>query len=293
MPSGTPRGPGIHDAHTMHAQTEHDMQQQHPIDYPAVRSAVAQLARETGRKIWTLRQQQQLVVETKGKHDFVTQMDKLSEQILVEALEKIVPQAGFIAEEKTRTLRSDNLNWVVDPIDGTTNFIHAMPPFAISIALMEKEQVVVGVVYEMSRDELFEASLGGGAALNGKPIHVSQTRLQDALVATGFPYNEFSRLDDYIASLRFFMENAAGVRRIGSAATDLAYVAAGRYDAFYEYDLKPYDVAAGCLLVSEAGGKLADFSGGSNYIFGREMVAAADSAFQDFLGAVKKHFSRQ
>ena len=261
------------------------------IDLMAVRSAVGELARNTGKHIWGKRQAETLVIETKGKHDFVTQMDKLSERMLVEGLEKIVPQAGFIAEEKTRTDISETLNWIVDPIDGTTNFIHAMPPFAISIALMAEGQVVVGVVYEMSHDELFSASLGGGATLNGKPIHVSQARLADALVATGFPYNEFSRMDAYMTSLRFFMEGTAGVRRLGSAATDMAYVAAGRYDAFYEYDLKPYDVAAGCLLVTEAGGRLSDFRGGNDYIFGREMVATNADAFDDFFGVVSKAFA--
>lgn len=260
------------------------------IDYSAVRSAVGALARETGRHIWGLRQAEPLVVEVKGRHDFVTQMDKLSERILVEGLEKIVPEAGFIAEEKTRTELGDELNWIVDPIDGTTNFIHAMPPFAISIALMERGRVVVGVVYEMSRDELFEASLGGGATLNGSPIRVSSARLGDALVATGFPYNEFSRMDDYMGVLRTFMEGTAGVRRIGSAATDMAYVAAGRYDAFFEYDLKPYDVAAGCLLVTEAGGRLSDFRGGSDYIFGREIVAANGVAFDEFQSVIRKGF---
>lgn len=261
------------------------------IDLLAVRSAVGELARTTGKHIWGKRQAEALVVETKGRHDFVTQMDKLSERMLVEGLEKIVPEAGFIAEEKTRTDVSETINWIVDPIDGTTNFIHAMPPFAISIALMVEGHVVVGVVYEMSHDELFSASLGGGATLNGKAIHVSQVGMADALVATGFPYNEFSRMDAYMSSLRFFMEGTAGVRRLGSAATDMAYVAAGRYDAFYEYDLKPYDVAAGCLLVTEAGGKLADFRGGDDYIFGKEMVATNATAFEEFFGVVNRAFS--
>ncbi len=251
-----------------------------------IRREVSDLARRVGRHIWGLRQREDVKVEVKGRHDFVTQMDKLSESLLVAELTEIVPEAGFIAEEKTRTDRGAHLDWIVDPIDGTTNFIHAQPPFAISIALMEDGVVIVGVIYEMSRDELFSAAIGEGATLNGEPIHVSTTALDSALVATGFPYSDFSRLQPYLASLTKVMETTAGVRRLGSAATDMAYVACGRYEAFFEYDLKPYDVAAGCILVTEAGGSLSDFKGGEDYIFGREMVATngvCSSSFRDIL----------
>ena len=261
------------------------------LDYRSITRQVSDLARRVGSFIWSRRQSEGLVVEVKGRHDFVTQMDKLSERLLVAELEQIVPQAGFITEEQTRSDRNEHLSWIVDPIDGTTNFIHAQPPFAISIALYEEGRVVVGVVYEMSRDELFAASLGGGASLNCQPIHVSSTSYADALVATGFPYNDFSRMQPYMAALQDVMQGAAGVRRLGSAATDLAYVAAGRYEAFFEYDLKPYDVAAGCLLVSEAGGRLSDFSGGSNFIFGREIVATNDVCRDDFFSVVSNHLS--
>lgn len=254
-----------------------------------VRREVGELARRVGQHIWGLRQREDVRVETKGRHDFVTQMDKLSERMLVDELAEIVPEAGYIAEEQTRTDRSDNLNWVVDPIDGTTNFIHAQPPFAISIALMEGPRVVVGVVYEMGRDELFSAAMGQGSTLNGQPIRVSTTGVEAALVATGFPYSNFTCLADYMAALTDVMGATAGVRRLGSAATDMAYVAAGRYEAFFEYDLKPYDVAAGCLLVSEAGGTLSDFEGGSDYIFGREMVATNTTVARDFRALIGKH----
>ena len=258
-----------------------------------IRREVGDLARRVGSHIWSLRQKQDfsLNIETKGRHDFVTQMDKLSEKLLVDELTEIVPAAGFIAEEKTRTDRGEHLNWIVDPIDGTTNFIHAQPPFAISIALMEDDKIVVGIVYEMSRDELFSAALGQGATLNGQPIKVSNLNLDNALVATGFPYTNFSRLQPYMAALTDIMEQTAGVRRLGSAATDMAYVAAGRYEAFFEYDLKPYDVAAGCILVTEAGGRLSDFNGGDDYIFGREMVATNAITDADFRNIIKRHLA--
>jgi myo-inositol-1(or 4)-monophosphatase len=253
---------------------------------------VGRLARWTGLKVLSLRKDKPLEVETKGVHDFVTNIDKYSESTLVDELQKIYPEAGFIAEEGTRTDRSEEYNWIIDPIDGTTNFIHFHPPFAISIALAYKGKPIVGVVYEMGADELFTAWEGGGAYLNGNPIHVAELPLSNGLVATGFPYNDFSRLDNYIESLRYLMQNAAGVRRLGSAATDLAYVACGRVDAFYEYDLKPYDVAAGCVLVTEAGGKVADFRGGDDYIFGREIVAASGKAYPEFQSVVSKYLAK-
>lgn len=248
------------------------------------------MARRVGRHIVEFSSQTELHVESKGRHDFVTQMDKLSEDLLVAELRKIVPEAGFIAEEDSTMSRGEHLDWIVDPIDGTTNFIHRHPPFAISIALMEDGVVTVGVVYEMSRDELFCAALGCGATLNGKPISVTDRTLDGALVATGFPYSNFERLNQYMAALTDVMRETAGVRRLGSAATDLAYVACGRCEAFFEYDLKPYDVAAGCLLVTEAGGSLSDFRCGSDYIFGREIIATNHACAQEFRNLVTPHF---
>lgn len=236
---------------------------------------VQNLARWTGRHIIDKRQQAQLGIEQKGPHDYVTALDRECEAQLVEGLTELLPEAGFVCEEGSGGGPKAELNWVVDPIDGTTNFIHQHPPYAISIALREESAVVLGVVYEMSRDELFSAVKGGGADLDGKPMHVSNLPLSQALVATGFPYTDFSREDPYIDTLCSLMRASAGVRRLGSAATDLAYVAAGRYDAFYEYGLHPWDVAAGSLLVTEAGGRVTDFKGGGNYIDGAEIVATS------------------
>lgn len=258
------------------------------MDYVDICSQVSDLARTTGQKLMQYRKENGLVIEAKGRHDFVTQMDKYSERLLVEGLERILPEAGFIAEESTRTNRGEKYNWIVDPIDGTTNFIHNMPPFAISIGLMEDNRIVVGVVYELSRSELFSAWLGGGAYLNGEPIHVSKAQtVEESLVATGFPYNNYDRMDGYMKSLEYYMHSAQGVRRIGSAATDLAYTAAGRFEVFYEYDLKPYDVAAGSILVTEAGGRVSDFSDGSDYIFGREIVADNSAVHNEFMATIK------
>jgi myo-inositol-1(or 4)-monophosphatase len=213
-------------------------------------------------------------VESKGLHDLVSYVDKESEQRIIAALQVLLPESGFIAEEGTNDKQGERFNWVIDPLDGTTNFVQGVPVYAVSIALLDDDELVVGVIYEVGRDECFYAWKDGGAFLNGEPIHVSKRGdIHDSLLATGFPYNDFSKLNEYLEFLKWTMKNARGVRRLGSAATDLAYVACGRFDAFWEYDLKPWDVAAGAIIVKEAGGKVTDFSGGHNYLFGREIVA--------------------
>ena len=227
-------------------------------------------------------------IEKKGLNDFVTETDKSSEKYIVSALSKLLPEAGFIAEEGTSIKKGERYNWVIDPLDGTTNFIHGFFPFAVSIALMDKNEVIAGVVYEIGFDECFYAWKNGGAYLNDKKIMVSsQSNFSDSLLATGFPYHEFELLDKYIDLLKHLTKNTQGIRRLGSAATDLAYVACGRFDGFYEYDLKPYDVAAGCIILTEAGGKVSDFSGGDNYIFGKEIISSNNYIFDEFLKIVK------
>ncbi|MCF6242879.1 MAG: inositol monophosphatase [Bacteroidales bacterium] len=228
-------------------------------------------------------------VETKGLHDFVSFVDKNAEQQLVTSLKQLLPDAGFIAEEQTETFRSDKYNWVIDPLDGTTNFIHGLMPYAISVALMDKDELVLGIIYELSRSEMFYAWSGSKAFLNGKEISVTKTsKVQDSLIATGFPYYDYARLPQFMKTLDYFMRNSHGLRRLGSAATDLAYVACGRFDAFYEYSLSPWDVAAGAFIVMQAGGKVCDFSGGSNYIFGKEIIAANPNIYQEFLNEIKR-----
>ena len=237
-------------------------------------NVVSQEARNLGRELMRMRQEKALEISVKGHNDFVTQLDKYSERVLVDKLSQLLPEAGFIAEEGTRTDRADRFNWVVDPIDGTTNFIHGVPPFCISIGLLDGNEITLGVVYELTRDELFAAYKGGGATLNGKPIHVSdRAKVADALITTGFPYVEQGGEQTIMATLATLRGKCHGLRWIGSAATDLCYVAAGRLDGYFEYNLKPYDVAGGSIILAEAGGHLTDYSLGNNYIFGKELIA--------------------
>ena len=213
-------------------------------------------------------------IETKGLHDLVSYVDKESEKQIIAALKVALPESGFIGEEGTCDIKGDRYNWVIDPLDGTTNYIQGVPVYAVSIGLLDGDELVLGVVYEVGRDECFYAWKDGGAYLNDEPIRVSdRADIHDALLATGFPYNDFSKLDDYMEILKWTMTNARGVRRLGSAATDLAYVACGRFDAFWEYDLKAWDVAAGAVIVKEAGGVVTDYKGGNDYLFGKEIVA--------------------
>lgn len=228
-------------------------------------------------------------IESKGMHDLVSYVDKESEKRIITELQKLLPESGFIAEEGTNDTRGERFNWVIDPLDGTTNFIQGVPVYCVSIGLLDGDELVVGVVYEVGRDECFYAWKNGGAYLNGEKITVSdRSDIHDALLATGFPYSDFSRIEEYIEFLRWAMKNARGVRRLGSAAADLAYVACGRFDAFWEYDLKPWDVAAGSLLVKEAGGMVSDYSGGDNYLFGREIVASNSLINRTVLDKIKE-----
>jgi myo-inositol-1(or 4)-monophosphatase len=250
---------------------------------------VIEIARETGSFIKEMRASGDLSVEVKGKNDFVTRIDKLSEERIVEALKGLVSGAGFIVEENSVSEKGEEYNWIVDPIDGTTNFIHGVVPYAISIGLQFKNEMVLGVVFEAGLNECFYAWKGGGAWLDGEKISVSgSTSVSDSLIATGFPYNNFTQMTPFMETMDYFMKNSHGVRRLGSAATDLVYVACGRYDAFYEYGLQPWDVAAGIIIIREAGGKVCDFSGGDNFLFSGEIVASADGIFNEFAGVIKK-----
>ncbi len=226
-------------------------------------------------------------VKTKGLHDYVSFVDKTSEQKLINALSELLPQAGFIAEENTVEQNNNPMQWIIDPLDGTTNFIHGLMPHAISVALMDNNEVVLGIVYEISRKEAFYSWKGAKAYLNGEEIRVTEApKLKDSLIATGFPYYDYGRLPQFMKTLEYFMQNSHGLRRLGSAATDLAYVACGRFDAFYEYGLSPWDVAAGAFIVQQAGGKVCDFSGGDNYIFGKEIISSNLHIFDELRDVV-------
>ena len=232
---------------------------------------------------------QDLNIEVKGRQNFVTEVDKKAEQILIAGLSELLPESGFIAEEGTSSRKGEIYNWVIDPIDGTTNFIHAVFPFAISVGLIENEEIVAGIIYEFGLDEYFYAWKGGGAWLNGHPIHVSGVKqIENALIATGFPYTNFTYLEEFMESIEYFMKNSHGLRRLGSAATDIAYVACGRYDAFYEYGLSPWDIAAGLLLVKEAGGKVSNFKGREDPLFQEDVICSNSRCHSEFQETIEK-----
>jgi len=223
-------------------------------------------------------------VKTKSLNSLVSYVDVESEKMLVNALKQIVPQASFLTEEKTVATSETEYRWIIDPLDGTTNFIHKIPVYSVSVALYRGDEPLVGVVYEVNRDECFYAHHQGGAFCNGKKIEVTRaTKLADTLIATGFPFEDFKYIDKYVGALRNMMTHTLGVRRLGSAAADLAYVAMGRFDGFFEYNLNAWDVAAGILLVKEAGGVVSDFSSGNDYLFGREILACNPSIQREML----------
>lgn len=232
-------------------------------------------------------------VEVKGLNDFVSYVDKGSEKIIVAELKQLLPEAGFVAEEGTEVQDDRHLKWVIDPLDGTTNFIHGMPFFSVSIGLVDGKEPLLGVIFELNQQEMFYGWKNGGAFLNGHRISVSNARtVKDSLFGTGFPYYDYHLLEQYLDLFKHLMRQSHGIRRPGSAATDLAYVACGRFDGFYEYSLSPWDVAAGILLVKEAGGTVSDFSGGPDAIFTKEIVATNAHIYAEFLSLVKDFMSR-
>ena len=249
------------------------------------------IVKDTGKFIAEERGRFQLdAVEKKGKSDFVSYVDKGAEKQLVEKLHQRLPEAGFITEENTAGNQGEELKWIIDPLDGTTNFIHDMPPYAVSVALTRGSEIILGVVYEITQDECFYAWENSEAYLNGKTIRVSDAATtQDALIATGFPYYNFEKLDGYMEAMNHFIQHSQGIRRLGSAATDLVYVAAGRFEAFWEHALHAWDVAAGVLIIRQAGGKVTDFNGGSNFLFGGEIIASNGAYFNEFYDIVHKH----
>lgn len=230
-------------------------------------------------------------VEEKGLHDLVSYVDKEAERQLVEKLRALIPESGFITEEDSSRETSSTYNWIIDPLDGTTNFIHKVPTFCVSVALTKGTELLIGVVYEINRNECFTAYKGGGAYLNGERVCVSNSvKLSQTLLATGFPFRLFDNLDNYLEVLKSLMQQTRGIRRIGSAAVDLAYTACGRFDCFFEYNLNNYDIAAGVLIVQEAGGKVYDFKGEQNMLSKGSVIAGnsviADIVYQE----IKKHF---
>ncbi|MBP8823308.1 MAG: inositol monophosphatase [Flavobacteriales bacterium] len=232
-------------------------------------------------------------VESKGLNNLVSYVDKQAEARFVAGLNELLPEAGFIAEEGTGE-RAEGLNWVIDPLDGTTNFVHGMPCYCTSVALVRGGDVLLGVVLEVNRDECFAAWAGGGATLNGMPIRVSsRSQLQESLLATGFPYDDFGFEAEYMDLLRELMHRTRGIRRLGSAAADLAYVACGRFEAFYEYGLNSWDVAAGVILVREAGGQVSGFRPSKDPVFDEEIVASNSAIHAELLEVIERSWQRQ
>lgn len=232
-------------------------------------------------------------ISEKSANNLVTHVDHTAEDRLVEALEKLLPAAGFIAEEGSGE-RGEGLNWIIDPLDGTTNFVHGIPCYCISIALVDGTEPLVGVVHEVTRDERFTAWKGGGAYLNGRRIQVSPRKeLVESLLATGFPYDDFGYETEYMDLLRELMHRTRGIRRLGSAAADLAYVACGRFEAFYEYGLNSWDVAAGVLLVREAGGRVSGFAPSKDPLFDEEIVATNRAVHDELLEVIERNWQRQ
>lgn len=215
-------------------------------------------------------------IEQKGSSsNLVSYVDKESEKILVERLSHLLPGSGFLAEEGTDQKGSNDYTWIIDPLDGTTNYLHGFPLFAISIGLQRKNSTVLGIVYDVCQKECFHAIEGSQSKCNGREIKISSINtLEESLLATGFPYYHSEKKEDYLEIIKIFLENTHGIRRLGSAAIDLAYVACGRLEGFFEYNLKPWDVAGGAFIVQQAGGTVSDFKGGSNYLFGGELCAS-------------------
>ncbi|HEX2976464.1 MAG TPA: inositol monophosphatase family protein [Bacteroidales bacterium] len=261
-------------------------------DYKEICLGMRNCAKEAGKYIQQQADQiKQEQIEEKSAHNYVTYVDKKVEEMLVEGLRKILPDAGFITEEDTDSSVGERFQWIIDPLDGTTNFIHQVPVYCVSIALQEKNEIVAGVIYEVNLDECFYAWKNSPAYLNGKEIHISKNlNFDTALLATGFPYYDYGRMEEYLDVFREMMKSTAGLRRLGSAAADMAYVAAGRFEGFYEYGLHPWDVAAGVIIVKQAGGIVTDFKGGNDAIFGKELICGNKGIHNEMKKIIGKYF---
>lgn len=231
-----------------------------------------------------------LKVHAKSANDFVTEVDRAAEDAIIEVLQDAYPGHGILAEESGETGPQSEFQWIIDPLDGTTNFIHGFPQYAVSIALARNGIVEQAVVFDPVANDLFTATRGRGAFLNDRRIRVSRrTRLNDALIGTGFPFRQFDHVDAYLAMFREITQKTAGIRRPGSAALDLAYLAAGRYDGFWELGLAPWDMAAGTLLVQEAGGLISDLAGESGFLASGNVVAGTPKIFAQLLPIIQTH----
>ena len=262
------------------------------MDLQHLTGDVAKLAREVGGFIREERKKFSLEsVEHKGTNNLVSYVDKSAEEQIVKRLSELLPEAGFITEEETINKAGEVYNWIVDPLDGTTNFIHGLPTYSVSIALEQNKELVLGVVYEVNLDECFTAWKNGGAYLNGKPIKVSDAgTVEESLIATGFPYYDFEKLEKYMRVFTELTQKCHGLRRIGSAAVDMAYTACGRFEAYFEYNINLYDIAAGIVLVREAGGEAFNFKGEDELFVAREVIATNAKISKQLNGIIRKEF---
>ncbi len=235
-----------------------------------------------------------LTVTTKGPKDFVSEVDRTAEATIVETIHEAYPDHAILAEEGTaKGANADAENvWIIDPLDGTTNFLHGFPQYCVSIALQHRGVITQGVIYDPVRNDLFTATRGRGAFLNERRIRVSKRdHLRDCLIGTGFPFRDGSYLDTYLQMMKTMIEQTAGLRRPGAAALDLAYVAAGFYDGFWQVGLNPWDVAAGSLLVQEAGGLIGDLSGEGDFLYGGQVICANPKVFAQMVNALSPYRS--
>lgn len=232
-----------------------------------------------------------LTVTTKARNDFVSEVDRNAEQAIINTIHHAYPDHAILAEE-SGVQHGNEFEWVIDPLDGTTNFLHGFPQFAVSIALRHKGKLTQAVIYDPVSQELYTASRGEGAMLNNRRLRVSKAKgLEGALLGTGFPFKQQRHLDMYLETFKALFPNTSGIRRPGSAALDLAYVAAGRLDGFWELGLSEWDMAAGALLIKEAGGMVGDFSGGENYLNKGHIVAGNPRVFKAMLSTIRPHLT--
>jgi len=261
--------------------------------HPMLTNAV-KAARQAGDIInFASRDLGQLKIQTKSFNDFVSEVDQTAEKAIIDTLKSAYPDHGFLGEEGGDINEGAENIWIIDPLDGTTNFLHSYPQYCVSIALQQKGVLTQAVIYDPVHNDLFTATKGRGAFLNDKRIRVgSRIKLQEALIATGFPFREFSYLDTYMAMLKDMIKSTTGIRRPGSAALDLAYVAAGFSDGFFELNLSAWDIAAGALLVQEAGGIVGDFEGNESWLKTGNIVAANPKVFAQMLRVLAPHLTK-
>lgn len=245
------------------------------LNLSEITKAVESICRQAFAKVIEPKLKGNVRIDSKDNsgRNFVTEVDLATELFLKEKLSSVVPAANFIAEETANNAKAEGLNWIIDPIDGTTNFMHHAPPYCISVALVQDDNVLLGVVFEMYHQEMYSATKNGGAFCNGNKISVSTSKtLGDSLLVTGFPYEQNHLFDPWIQLFGHLTRLTHGVRRYGAAAVDLCYVASGKIDGYYEFNLNPWDVAAGSLIAKESGALVTDFNLGNNYLFGKTLI---------------------